>query len=478
MKLELRPYQTLIRDFIKSKPRCNVWADCGLGKTAATLSALLPMLEHSPVLVIAPPRVVKEVWPSEIKRWSDFSHIKFVVLNDYGPKQRAIILHQKPKNNTIYLISYNLISWFSGIMKTKTWAWPIIVCDESSKLRSYRRNGGTLTARATAQLALKAYRFIGLTASPTTKGLENLWGQMWFVDGGRRLGATFSSFALRWFTQVVKHKTSNSQFHIVELEPKPEAQKEILDAISDVVLRVATKDWFNLNDPVHNVININLPEKLMHKYRKLEQQMYIELKQQNSKIDVKLIANSTTAKSVKCSQLANGTMYLDETKKDYVLVHEHKLEALEQLIDENEGSNVIVVYRYRSDRDLILKRIPGAVAFGGDGVSDIRTITEWNRGNIPVLVMHSAAGGHGLNLQHGGNVIIFYSHDYNTENYQQVMERIGPARQMAAGYDRPVFVHHIITKKTIDELAYATVTGDLKLQASILAHLAVINGIN
>jgi len=479
-QLELREYQKLIRDFIIPTPRCNIWADCGLGKTAATISALQHFLPKVPVLVVAPPRVAREVWPDEVKEWAQFKGIKTVSINNLPLSHREYLLNSPPPPGTIYTISYNIVQWLAYHMNRKKWAWPVIIADESSKLRSYRRGGGTLTARCMAMLAARAERFVGLTASPGTKGLKDLWGQMWYIDGGKRLGASFKDFADRWFHSEPVYRQGKLIQSAERLTPKPGAEEEILSLISDVVLRVATEDWFDLEKPIHVNVPIHLPEKIQKAYAKMEATMVTEVRASGLDLEMEIIAPNASARSHKCYQLAQGTVP-EEGGQGYHVIHDLKLEALQEIIDENEGKNIIVVYRYVTDSKHILNKIKGSRRLGGAGStpqSDSQTIAAWNRGEVPVLVMNALSGGHGLNLQHGGSIMVFYSHDFNTEAYQQVMERIGPARQAASGYKRNVFMYHLITQNTLDELPLAVVSGDLEQQTRILAGVKSKHGLS
>ena len=434
-----RPYQTMIVDYIVSNPRCSVWAGMGTGKTVSTLTALdiLFLVEDGPALVIAPKRVAVSTWPDEIAKWSHLSNM--VVSPIVGsPADRKAALR---KRADVYTINYENLPW---LVETVGASWPfkIVVADESTKLKGFRIRQGGKRAQALARVAhSKTRRFVMLTGTPAPNGLQDLWGQSWFIDKGQRLGFSFTAFQDRWFRQV----RVGDDAHAVQLTPLPFAQQQIEDQLRDVCITVDAADYFDLEQPIVNVIRVELPAKAFALYREMERELFIQLESGHE-----VEAFNAASRTVKCLQIASGAIYTDD-KGAFHEVHDAKLDALESIIEEAAGMPVLVAYHFKSD----LARLQKRFAAGRTLDADPATLRDWNAGKIPVLFAHPQSAGHGLNMQDGGNILVFFSHWWNLEEHQQIIERIGPVRQMQAGYRRPVFIHHIVAKGTMDELVMA-----------------------
>jgi SNF2 family DNA or RNA helicase len=431
--MQLRPYQKLIIDHILDKERCNAFVPMGLGKTISTLTALstLSLVDSSPTLVLAPLRVAQSTWPDEVKKWKlDLSITPIVG----SAESRAQALRE---DSAIFTINYENIPWLVDWFKYNPRPWPFrtIVADEVTKLKGFRTRQGTKRAKALAEVAhRKVDRWIGLTGTPTPNGLKDLYGPMWFVDGGQRLGKSFSAFTQRWFRK---------SYDGFGLDPLDHAQSEIQDLISDVCLALDAKDYFDLKEPITNRIVVDLPHKARQQYRDMEKKMFLELEGHLGPTEVEAL--NAASKTQKCLQLANGAIYTDE-QRNWTEVHDAKIQALDDIIEEAGGAPVLVAYHFRHD----LHRLAAAFPRGRVLDSDPETIRSWNAGKIPVLFAHPASAGHGLNLQDGGNIMVFFSVNWNLEEHQQIIERIGPTRQTQAGHDRPVFIHYILANDTVD----------------------------
>jgi len=273
-----------------------------------------------------------------------------------------------------------------------------------------------------------------LTGTPAPNGLKDLWGPMWFVDGGQRLGKSFSAFSQRWFRK---------SFDGFGMEPLQNAQNDIQTAISDVCLSLDAKDYFNLSEPIRNRIVVDLPYKARQMYRDMEKKMFLELEGHLGPTEIEAL--NAASKTQKCLQLAAGAIYTDD-QRNWQEVHDAKIQALDDIIEEANGAPVLVVYNFRHD----LARLTAAFPRGRALDSNPQTIRDWNAGKIPVMFIHPASAGHGLSLQDGGNIICFFSVNWNLEEHSQAIERIGPTRQAQSGYDRPVFIHYILANDTID----------------------------
>ena len=433
-----RVYQHAIIDHILANPRCCIWADMGTGKTVSTLTALdiLSLVEGTPALVIAPLRVASQTWPDEALKWKHLQGTTVQpIVGTAGQREAAL---NTPAS--IYTINYENLPWLIEHLGER-WNFGIIVADESTKLKSFRLRQGGMRARALGKVAhSKVKYFIELTGTPSPNGLQDLWGQLWFIDQGIRLGKNFSAFTNRWFQSI----QVGADRHAIQLQPFPHAQQEIEGKLKDVCLRVDAKDYFDISDPIVSVIAVELPAKARKLYKAMEDDMFMEI------AEFEIEAFNAASKTMKCLQLANGAAYTDEAG-NFEPVHDGKLAALDSIINEAAGMPVLVAYHFKSDLARLLKAFPQ----GRQLDKNPQTIRDWNNGKIPVLFAHPASAGHGLNLQDGGNILAFFGHWWNLEEYQQIIERIGPTRQAQAGHNRPVFIYHIVAKNTVDEIVMA-----------------------
>lgn len=434
-----RAYQHHIIDHIIDVPRCGVWAGMGLGKTVSTLTALthLELVEGVfPTLVIAPLRVAASTWPDEAQKWAHLSSVRVVPIVG-SAAQRKAALRTKAE---VYTINYENLPW---LLETLGNNWPFrrVVCDESTKLKGFRLRQGSKRAQALAKVAHRYVdAFVELTGTPSPNGLVDLWGQAWFLDKGVRLGRSFDAFKARWFQSI----QVGADRHAVRLEPLPFAQEQIEDRLRDICLSLDARDHFDIDEPIVNVIRVELPPKARALYKQMEKEMFLSI----AGTDVE--AFNAASRTMKTLQLANGAIYTDDAG-NWSEVHDVKLQALEEIIEEAAGMPVLVAYHFKSD----LARLQKAFPKGKQLDADPQTLRDWNAGKIPVLFAHPASAGHGLNLQDGGNILVFFAHNWNLEEYQQIIERIGPTRQAQAGHDRPVFIHHIVAHDTVDEMVMA-----------------------
>ncbi len=427
-----RPYQDLIIDHILNTKRCAIWAGMGTGKTVSTLTALdvLSMVEDTKVLVVAPLRVAMGTWPDEVLKWE---HLKSMNVSAIvGTEVERIRAINQPSQ--VYTTNYEQLVWLVAYHGDK-WPYATVVLDESTKVKSFRLRQGGKRAQALGSIAhTRIKRLIELTGTPASNGLKDLWGQAWFVDAGTRLGRTFSAFSQRWFT---------TSFDGYGITPVESAQEAIQDKLRDVCLTIEAKDWFDLRQPIINNIFVDLPIKARRHYKEMEKEMFTSLDTGHE-----VEAFNAAAKTQKCLQIANGAMYVGEGAIEWTELHKAKLEALDSVVEEASGMPVLVAYHFKSDLARLLKAFPQ----GRQLDKNPQTIRDWNAGKIPVLFAHPASAGHGLNLQDGGNIIVFFGLNWNLEEHLQIIERIGPTRQLQAGYDRPVFIHRIIARDTVDDM--------------------------
>lgn len=500
---EPRPYQPLMWRHILRMPRSMLLVPMGMGKTSSVLMAVVILLFSGlvrKVLILAPLRVARSTWPDEVGKWAEFSHLRIGFLEDWTPEEQAYLraratyqkllkrdekcvnqatrdakdtmrrLHPAATSSRLRLIraldiqtvNYDVLDQLMAILGD-AFPFDMVVADEVTRLKSYRSKQGGKRARTLAPVAHSRVKWwVGLTGTVAPNGLQDLWGQMWFIDKGHRLGLTFTAFMDRWFGfKRMKDAVNPGREAYVERIVFPHAQKEIEGLMKDVCLTLDLKDWFDLKDPVVNTIYIDLPERARKHYREMEKEMFTQLGEHE------IEAFGAAAKTIKCLQLASGAAYVEGSNEKWEVVHDEKLEALESIIEEAAGAPILVAYHFRSDLVRIQKRFPQARVLDAKP----ETIRDWNGGRIQLLLAHPASAGHGLNLADGGNILVFFSVWWALEEHLQIIERIGPVRQFQAGHDRPVFIHHIVARRTVDEDVMERIATKREVQDILLAAL-------
>ena len=446
MSRKPRPWQSQAARFALSQPRVNLWMDPGLGKTGSVLLALETMrLSGSrffPALVIGPLRVARKVWSDECQKWDAFSDLRVSVICGTPAQRRAALR----ADADIYCINYENLVWLVNECKAD-WPFLTVVADESTKLKGFRLRNGGRRAAALAKVAKLVRRWMNLTGTPAPNGLKDLWGQMWVIDAGERLGRTYTAFKDRWFDE---------NEYTRQLVPRDWAEREIMDAIADVTLSISAKDCFDVREPVHIQIPVALPAKVRKHYRQMEDTLIAELEAGE------VAAENAADKSMKLLQITSGAVFKETGSKEWHLLHDEKLDALKSLIEDLNGAPLLVAYHFRSDLQRILEAVPGARQLKTRKDED-----DWNAGKVPVMVFHPASAGHGLNLQFGGHHMAIFTPWWDLENYLQALERIGPVRQLQSGFDRPVFVYHIVCEDTVDEVVVDRRTTKMSVQESL-----------
>lgn len=454
----LRDYQRRAVRHILTHPRCALWASMGMGKTLTTLTALAVLKSFgelspaAPALVIAPLRVASTTWPDECRKWAHLGLSCAAAVGD--PKQRTTALKSCAD---VIATNFESIPWLVRACGER-WPFACIIVDESSRLKSFRLRGGSMRARALSTVAFKSARFIELTGTPAPNGLLDLWGQAFFLDRGKRLGASFSRFTARFFRQV---RCGASAF-AVSYEPHEGAAEEIHGALSGLALSLRAEDYFPTDAPIVQDIPVQLPPAARKLYSQLEGSFFADLEALGigeGEIDV---ANAA-ARSGKCLQVAAGAVYREDGT--WEAVHDAKLEALRSCIEEAAGEPVLVAYHWRADAARIKSVFPQAVLLD----KNPETIRRWNEGKIPLLLAHPASAGHGLNLQDGGRRMVLFSPWWDLEQHQQILERIGPTRQAQSGHPRAVFVHRLVAADTLDSAVLDRLDGKASVQAALLA---------
>ena len=446
-------YQDTITSHILDTPRCAVWATMGMGKTAPVLTALDALFlagEDHPALVIGPLRVARKVWSDEAKKWAHLRQVH--VLPIIGSEQERRI--SLKFDASVHTINYENLEWLVEYWGER-WPYKIVVADEATRLKNYRgavrtndkgtewvQGQGGARARSLAKVTHKhVKRFIQLTGTPSPNGLKDLWGQMWFLDAGARLGRIYGSFRDRWFQRGFGIGNS--------VQPLPFAQVQIQDAVRDLCLTIDAKDYFDVRVPKINNIYVDLPVKARRHYKELEADMYTRLDGED------IEAFGAAARTMKCAQFANGFAYLgdpsDPGERKWAAVHDEKLEALSSCVAEAQGMPQIVSYQFKADAARIKKAFKGAVE-----LSTPEGFATFMAGKAPIGLAHPASMGHGIDgLQDVTNILTVYGQGWDLELFDQMLGRIGPIRQMQSGHDRLVFVNNILARDTVDELMLA-----------------------
>lgn len=446
MPLTFKPheYQREAMEWLYDHPRTALWMPMGGGKTVSSLTALdaLDLVDGVyPVLVLAPKRVAITTWPDEVAKWAHLKHLRISVING-TPKQRQAALNNPAD---IYTMAYDNLSWLCETLGDD-WPFVTVVADELTRLKSFRIRQGSKRAGALGKVAhTKVKRFIGLTGTPGANGLKDLWGQTWFLDKGERLGRTFSAFEQRWFRKG---------YDGFSLQPQPHAQGEMQDLLQDICLTVT---GLPVDEPIRNPIYVSLPPAARKLYDDMEEEMFAQIGLEGVE------AANAAVRTQKCLQIANGAIYTDD-EGHWEAVHDAKIEALESVIEEANGAPVLVAYNFKHDLVRLRHSFPKARVLDADP----NTIRQWNAGEIPILFAHPASAGHGLNLADGGNILAFFGLNWSLEEHMQIIERVGPMRQKQAGFDRPVFVHYIMARNTVDDMVFERLQSKKTVQQILL----------
>lgn len=434
------PYQVLMIEHMLKLPRCAVWCFMGGGKSVSTLTVIDALLLSGAIrkpLVLAPLRVARTTWPEEAQKWTHLQHLRVVpIIGSAVEREKAL-----RRRGDVYTMNYDNLPWLVDYLGG-AWDFDMVVADESTRLKSFRIEQGGKRAGVLKDLAhSRVKRWVNLTGTPAPNGLQDLYGQNWFLDQGTRLGRTYSAFENRWFAFQRAKDALNAHKTYVKRIAFPHAQAEIQGLLKDLCLTLDPKDWFDLNDPIVRNIYVDLPPRAAKHYREMERQMFTELE------GIGIEAFGAASKTIKCLQLANGAAYTNPEATEWSEVHDEKLQALESIVAEAAGAPILVAYHFKSDLARLQHRFPQGRWLDADPA----TIAAWNRGEIPILFAHPASAGHGISLQDGGNILVFFGHWWNLEERQQIIERLGPMRQKQAGHDRPVFLYNILARGTVDE---------------------------
>lgn len=444
MKYSPHNYQSYATGFILEHPVSAVFLDMGLGKSVITLSAIfdlcLDSFEVSKVLVIAPLRVARNTWPDELKKWDHLYGLTYSVAVGTEMERKAALM-QRAK---VYIINRENVQWLvkeSGL----PFNYDMVVVDELSSFKSYqaKRFRSLLSVRPSVK------RIVGLTGTPSSNGLMDLWAEFRILDMGKRLGRFITHYRNAYFAPDKR----NGQV-VFSYKPLPGAEEAIYQKISDITISMKAADYLDMPECVINEVKVQLSDEERYIYDSLKRDLVVSLK--GEEID----AGNAAALSGKLCQMANGAVYGED--KRVFPIHERKLDALEDLIEAANGKPVLVAYWFKHDFERIQARlhklhIPFSLLDSSESIS------RWNRGELPVALIHPASAGHGLNLQSGGATLVWFGLTWSLELYQQTN-----ARLWRQGQRDTVVIHHIIASGTIDERIMTALREKEKTQAALI----------
>ena len=439
MKFVPHEYQKYATKFIEENDISALLLDMGLGKSVITLTAIRNLIikgEVGRVLVIAPLRVARSTWPDEIAKWDHLNDLTYSVAVG-TEKERLEALR---KNVEIVIINRENVDWLVNKSGYR-FNFDMIVIDELSSFKSYSAK------RFKALLKVRPYveRIVGLTGTPSSNGLMDLWAEYRLLDFGERLGRYITRYRLKYFTPDKRSATVIFSYKLL-----PGAEDEIYNAISDITISMKAKDYLKLPDLIINEVTVDLDLAERRTYETLRKEMVVQISEQEE-ID----AVNAASLSGKLLQMANGAVY-DEDKR-VLRIHDKKLDALEDLIEAANGKPVLIAYWYKHDLERIKER------FNVREILNDQDIRDWNNGKIDVAVIHPASAGHGLNLQQGGSTMIWFGLTWSLELYEQAN-----ARLYRQGQNETVVIHHIITKGTIDEDVMLALKRKEKMQSALI----------
>lgn len=435
-KSDLHEYQRYAVRHIMEHTHCALLLDMGLGKTVSTLTAIDRLIYEdlavSRVLVVAPKRVVETVWPEEPGQWQHLRHLRVAVASGTAAQRKAALA----SSAEIVAISRDNIAWLCGLYGGSAIPFDMVVLDELSSFKNPRSQ----RFKALRKVQPSISRIVGLTGTPAPNGLIDLWSQIWLLDRGERLGRTLTDYRGRYFTPGARNG------HIVyNYKLRKSGEEQIYDRIGDICISMKSEDYLDLPERRSHTIPVQLSAKEKRQYEDFEAQQVLQL------LDAEEVtAVNAAALSGKLLQFAGGAVYGEDWlqmpnsgPRKVHDVHSAKIEALKELVEEANGKPVLIAWGFKHERDRITKALK---AYNPINLTDKGAIAKWDRGEVQVMLTHPASGGHGLNLQRGGNTLIWYGLNWSLELYQQLNKRLHRQGQTSV-----VNTYHLVANGTIDE---------------------------
>lgn len=443
-------YQMRALTSMVSLPGFGLFAHPGLGKTSTALAAYSVLKENGAargMLVVAPLRPCYKVWPSEIAKWADFRGLSCTVLHGSKKEDRL-----KGPQCDVYVINYEGLAWLEGQLgKMKDWPFDVLCLDESTKIK----NTQTVRFKTMKRLRNRFSHIWALTGTPAPNGIENLFGQIFMLDGGERLGQFVTYFRREYFIEDRQNGGYSLWF------PRPDTQDRVQAKIADITLALRAEDYLTMPKRIENRIEVDLPADALRVYKGVEDEFFAEL---GSGV---VTAANAAAKGMKLRQITGGAVYGTEGAAG---LHDAKLEALADLIEEQEGQPLLIAVQFQHEVERIRAYLKDKnIPYLGGGVSianSNRIVDDWNAGKIPVLLAHPTSVAHGLNLQAGGNAVCWFNLTWNLEEFDQFNARV--YRQ---GQTKPVTFHYIVARDTIDDNVLTALRAKDRTQKALMQAL-------
>ena len=428
MKYRPHEYQKFAVEFIKNHPVSAIFLDCGLGKTIITLTAINDLLfdsfEISKVLVIAPMRVARDTWSTEIEKWEHLKSLTYSVAVGTAEERKSALLRKAD----IYIINRENVQWLIEESEIK-FDYDLIIIDELSSFKNHQ----TKRFKALMKVRPKVKRIVGLTGTPSSNGLMDLFAEFRLLDMGERLGRFIGQYRNTYFLP-----DKRNGMIVYSYRPLPTAEEQIYSKISDITISMKANDYLKMPELVTSEYAVTLSDEEKQKYSDFRKELILELP------DGEITAAHAASLSNKLSQMANGAIYTDD--KTIIPIHERKLDALEDIIEAANGKSVLVAYWFKHDLERIKERLHKLhISFSTMDSSD--SIRKWNSEELSVALIHPASAGHGLNLQSGGSCLVWFGLTWSLELYQQTNARLWRQGQKS----ETVVIQHIVAKGTIDE---------------------------
>lgn len=414
-------YQKYAIEYIKTHPVTALFLDMGLGKTVTTLTAIRDLMydsfEIKHVLVVAPLRVARDTWPEEIRKWDHLKELTCsVVVGTVAERRRAL-----QQDAEIYIVNRENLAW---LYENSRLDFDMVILDELSSFKNHQSK----RFRAMKALRPRVKRIVGLTGTPSGNGLMDLWAEFRILDMGKRLGRYISQYRNLYF-----QPDKRNGMVVYSYKPLLGAEEAIYHQIADITVSMKATDYLKMPELVSVAKEVRLSGKEKEQYDELKKSLVLELP------GGEITAANAASLTLKLSQLANGAIYTDD--KDVVTIHDRKLDAMEDLVESANGKPVLVAYWFKHDKERIQQRMEARE------LKEPQDFADWNAGKIPVALIHPASAGHGLNLQQGGSILVWFGLTWSLELYQQTNARLWRQGQE----DKTVIIQHIVAKDTIDE---------------------------
>ena len=445
MKFIPHDYQQYAIQFLTEHPVAALLLDMGLGKTVTTLTAINDLLfdhfEIHRVLVIAPLRVARDTWSAEVQKWEHLKHLRYSIAVGTAEERKQALLAR----TDICILNRENIRWLveeSGI----PFNFDMLVIDELSGFKNHQ----TKRFKALMKVRPKVKRIVGLTGTPSSNGLMDLWAEFRLLDMGQRLGRFIGQYRTTYF-----QPDKRNGMVVYSYKPLPQAEKQIYDKISDITISMKAIDYLQMPELLMTESRVQLSKQEAERYKQLKQDLVLDLP------EGEITATNAAALSNKLCQMSNGAIYDDEN--NMIPIHSRKLDALEDMIESANGKPVLVAYWFKHDRTRITERLRklGVVY---QEIKSAESIKNWNSGKLQVALIHPASAGHGLNLQAGGNFLVWFGLTWSLELYQQTNARLWRQGQQS----ETVVIQHLITKGTIDERILKALTRKEQTQTALM----------